>query len=267
MVKMARNRQYRQSRYQNQNDDWIQQVPWTRPDPSYRDYGWEAGESGLPEFRDPDVHRMPEDYGPENWQYYRNQGFYSSGEYSNQWENERNSRLREWRGVPGPFKGVGPKGYQRSDDRICEDVCDLLTIHGHIDASDIDVSVQNGEVTLEGNVPSRSMKRMAEDTAESVSGVKDVHNHLHINRQSMQSQGTPGTQFMQEDYQQAAGRTDQVGRSGVYPASAQGAPEDAKAQGMASWGQGERGEAGYEDSGSSELHLGQENQGQNQSQK
>jgi hypothetical protein len=55
-----------------------------------------------------------------------------------------------------------------------------------------------------------------------------------------------------------AGRTDRVGDTGVYPASGMDdAPDDAETRGMASWGQGERGAAGYEDHGSSELNLGQ----------
>lgn len=52
------------------------------------------------------------------------------------------------------------------------------------------------------------------------------------------------------------GRTDTVGGSGVFPASDPHAPEDARAHGEASWGQGERGAQGYEDHGSSELNLG-----------
>jgi uncharacterized membrane protein len=55
------------------------------------------------------------------------------------------------------------------------------------------------------------------------------------------------------------GRIDRVGHTGVYPASDPDAPPDAEAQGMASWGQGERGAAGYEDSGGSEISgLGEE---------
>ena len=54
------------------------------------------------------------------------------------------------------------------------------------------------------------------------------------------------------------GRTDQAGGSGVYPASGNQAPKDARAQGEASWGQGKRGAAGYEDSGSSEVRTGSE---------
>ncbi len=50
------------------------------------------------------------------------------------------------------------------------------------------------------------------------------------------------------------GRVDEVGGSGVYPvSSSEGASDDAQVRGEASWGQGERGAAGYEDSGGSEL--------------
>jgi hypothetical protein len=49
-------------------------------------------------------------------------------------------------------------------------------------------------------------------------------------------------------------RIDKVGKSGVYPVSEiADADPKAKIHGEASFGQGERGAAGYEDSGSSEL--------------
>jgi hypothetical protein len=49
-------------------------------------------------------------------------------------------------------------------------------------------------------------------------------------------------------------RIDEVGKSGVYPVSAmENASGDATVHGEASWGQGERGAAGYEDAGSSEI--------------
>ncbi|HEY8226222.1 MAG TPA: CBS domain-containing protein [Pyrinomonadaceae bacterium] len=56
------------------------------------------------------------------------------------------------------------------------------------------------------------------------------------------------------------GRKDKIEKSGVYPVSAaEGASQDAMVEGEASWGQGERGAAGYEDSGGSELiYLGEE---------
>jgi osmotically-inducible protein OsmY len=76
--------------------------------------------------------------------------------------------------------GRGPRGYQRSDDRIRDDVCELLSRHGRIDAREIDVEVENGEVTLTGFVESRAVKRMAEDVAESAPGVRDVHNQIRV---------------------------------------------------------------------------------------
>jgi osmotically-inducible protein OsmY len=80
--------------------------------------------------------------------------------------------------IPGPHVGRGPNGYTRSDDRIREDICDRLTQHGLIDASQVDVAVASGEVTLRGYVPDRESKRRAEDVAESVFGVNDVRNEL-----------------------------------------------------------------------------------------
>ena len=50
------------------------------------------------------------------------------------------------------------------------------------------------------------------------------------------------------------GRKDEVGKTGVYPVSEmEGASKDAVVHDQASFGQGERGAAGYEDSGGSEL--------------
>lgn len=86
----------------------------------------------------------------------------------------------EGRWVEGPQTGRGPRGYQRSDERIHEEVCERLTQHGQIDASDIEIEVQQGEVTLTGTVTDRRAKRLAEDVAESVMGVKDVHNRLRL---------------------------------------------------------------------------------------
>lgn len=49
------------------------------------------------------------------------------------------------------------------------------------------------------------------------------------------------------------GRREQPGRTGVYPmSSSEGASPDAPLQNENAWGQGERGAAGYNDSGDSE---------------
>jgi osmotically-inducible protein OsmY len=73
-----------------------------------------------------------------------------------------------------------------------------LTQHGLIDASNIEVEVSQAEVTLHGQVDSRRTKRMAEDVAASVGGVKDVHNRLRWGEraeqgnQQRQESGMPG---------------------------------------------------------------------------
>jgi hypothetical protein len=80
----------------------------------------------------------------------------------------------------GRFAGRGPRGYQRSDERIREGVCDALLEADDVDASDIEVTVAAGEVTLQGTVRDRSMKRLAEDLVDGVQGVQQVHNQLRI---------------------------------------------------------------------------------------
>lgn len=82
----------------------------------------------------------------------------------------------------GAHVGRGPRSYRRSDERIQEDINEQLTRHPGVDASDIDVRVNHGEVTLTGMVDDRNQKRLAEDVAESCSGVTDVHNQLRVER-------------------------------------------------------------------------------------
>ena len=80
------------------------------------------------------------------------------------------------------YRGRGPKNYQRSDDRIREDVCERLAMDHDVDASEIEVNVQDGIVSLNGSVNERHAKRLAEDICESVRGVKDVQNNLRVTR-------------------------------------------------------------------------------------
>jgi hypothetical protein len=80
----------------------------------------------------------------------------------------------------GPYEGVGPRNYRPSDERIREDVCMRLTQHGQIDASEVEVEVNEGEVTLSGTVEDRRIKRMVEANVELIGGVVDVHNRLRL---------------------------------------------------------------------------------------
>lgn len=84
-----------------------------------------------------------------------------------------------WRAVRS-FSGQGPKGYRRSDERIREEVCESLMRHPGIDASEFEVRVKEGVVTLLGSVPDRWMKRASEWVVDGVSGVRDIRNELNI---------------------------------------------------------------------------------------
>ncbi len=103
------------------------------------------------------------------------------------WWDRTQDEVRSWMGDLDAerrreidYRGRGPRGYTRSDERIREDVSDWLMEDRYIDASEIDVTVSNGEVTLAGTVDSREAKRRAEDIAASAMGVKDVHNTLRL---------------------------------------------------------------------------------------
>ncbi len=80
----------------------------------------------------------------------------------------------------GQYSGYGPTSYTRADDRITDDINDRLTWDPRIDATDINVSVSDGIVTLTGSVDSRRDKRIAEDIVDDVSGVWDVNNQLRV---------------------------------------------------------------------------------------
>ncbi len=77
-------------------------------------------------------------------------------------------------------RGSGPANYKRSDERILEDVNDRLTDDWQLDARNIEVSVSDGEVTLDGTVDHRTSKRRAEDLVEDISGVGHVQNNLRV---------------------------------------------------------------------------------------
>jgi hypothetical protein len=87
------------------------------------------------------------------------------------------------------FFGRGPKNWKRSDERIKEDVNEELARHPFLDATEIEVRVQNGEVTLTGSVPSRIGKRRAEEIAERVFGVSDVQNQVKVKREGFERFG------------------------------------------------------------------------------
>jgi hypothetical protein len=109
--------------------------------------------------------------------------------------DEQARRRREWDHrvdeTEAQHRGKGPKAYRRSDARIAEDINDKLTEDAYLDASDIEVSVVDGEATLTWTIARREDKRRAEDIADRVSGVSHVQNNLRLRRADGPSVATP----------------------------------------------------------------------------
>jgi hypothetical protein len=81
---------------------------------------------------------------------------------------------------PGPYRGVPPKGYSRSDHRIRDDICDELTRHPDVDPSRLTVTVRDAEVTIEGAVDALWARRLVDAIASECVGVRQVHNRLRV---------------------------------------------------------------------------------------
>ena len=118
-------------------------------------------------------------------------GQYGQGRYGGRGQDDAGRQGGRQSGAGaarGPFAGRGPRGYQRSDQRLLEDVSDRLTDHPDIDASDIEVAVTGGIVTLAGTVDDRRQKRLAEDAVEDLPGVRDVQNQLQVKQRGLGDQ-------------------------------------------------------------------------------
>jgi osmotically-inducible protein OsmY len=128
-------------------------------------------------------------YGSRDYQY-GNQGDQERGWWDRtrdevaSWFGDNDAQRRREQDHREDYRGHGPKNYRRTDDRIKEDINDRLSDDSWIDASDIEVEVSNGEVTLSGTVKNRQAKRRAEDLAEAISGVSNVENRLRVKQES-----------------------------------------------------------------------------------
>jgi hypothetical protein len=142
-------------------------------------------------------------------------GAYSPGSYRAGWGPQTIGRES--------YFGRGPRGYRRSDERIREEVNDRLTWHAAVDASDIEVRVEDGEVTLTGVVEDRRAKRLAADIAEEVMGVQDVHNQLKIRHGFLA--GLTGEKAEEREVSRSAEReaTETTGRRGTRTGATAGA--------------------------------------------
>ncbi len=83
----------------------------------------------------------------------------------------------------------GPRNWQRSDERIREDVCERLASLDDVDVSDVSVSVEQGKVVLTGSVVQRGDKHRIEDVADDSIGVREVDNQIRVRRDDSRSSG------------------------------------------------------------------------------
>ena len=80
------------------------------------------------------------------------------------------------------FRGLGPKGYKRADERINDEAHERLTDDPWVDATNIIITASGGEIILSGTVENREAKHRAERCVEDISGVNHVQNNLRIDR-------------------------------------------------------------------------------------
>lgn len=157
----------------------------------YGDFGWEGEDWG----RGANPSRQGSGYGGSRPDQMAQQGGYEWGDDF----GAAGGMQPDWRGgggrggmgrhsYPSPSRRTDmprsmPKNYQRTDERIQEDVCEQLSRSG-LDVSDISVNVAGGHVTLEGTVHERFIKHAIEDCVDDCSGVQDIDNRIRVQRQS-----------------------------------------------------------------------------------
>jgi hypothetical protein len=159
-----------------------------------------------------DVQRMRDD---DQGSHYR--GWYSRSSTPFSYPGGSGYLYSESLSLRGPYAGRGPKGYKRNDQQIVEEACQRLERDGEIDASEIEVTAEEGIIRLRGSVPDRQAKRRAEECVESIYGARDVMNELRVTAQGSE--------------QSQASRTTQSGRESQTSQASQGAQGSQTSQG------------------------------------
>jgi osmotically-inducible protein OsmY len=68
----------------------------------------------------------------------------------------------------------------REDEEIKKELVDILFWDSRVDASDVNINVSQGDVTLSGTVPDYAMRKAAASDAWSASGTRSVNNKLTV---------------------------------------------------------------------------------------
>lgn len=128
-------------------------------------------------------------WGPPGYRYggsERGYGERASHELRSRDGADRGGEPDLYRPHRGPHFGKGPKGYQRADDRIRDEICERLARDGYIDASGIEVAVAGGVVRLLGSVQQVEDRHAVERVILDVYGVQEVRSELRLERSESQ---------------------------------------------------------------------------------
>lgn len=133
------------------------------------------------------MNRYGQDFGRQSFDGYgqsRNRQSENQGQFVNQGSRFGQPISGEYGSSQGNLErshaGVGPKNYKRSDERIKEDLCEMFSANPWLDASNTEVEVKQGVVTLTGTVGDRRARQLMEDIADDVPGVKDVECQIKL---------------------------------------------------------------------------------------
>ena len=77
----------------------------------------------------------------------------------------------------------GPRSRRKSDESLRQEIREILIADPELEATDIEVEVEGGAVTLRGGVIDSDARLLAEELVESLTGVREVHNRLRVERE------------------------------------------------------------------------------------
>ena len=77
----------------------------------------------------------------------------------------------------------GPRSRRKPDESLRQEISEILIADPELEATDIEVEVEGGAVTLRGVVVDSDARLLAEELVESLTGVREVHNRLRVERE------------------------------------------------------------------------------------
>jgi osmotically-inducible protein OsmY len=95
-------------------------------------------------------------------------------------EEQSRAERREEQGQRRADKGT--RAQRKPDERLAGEIRDILTNDPELDATEVEVEVEDGAVTISGVVDGSEARLLAEELVESVTGVREVHNRLRVER-------------------------------------------------------------------------------------